>query len=283
MARVSAPPTSNGLLKVTTTETHTLEHWLWLEGAEPQDKHAHAEWQICEYLNAPGYYLHRGVFHGVPVGAFVVAPSGEVHRPEDPEVRLGARYRVWYFSEAAVRATSSDGASRASRGARIETVQRDPRLKGLLSRLSRQAAADDPDETQDQLLAALGGLTQENNDARVRKAISPDLLHQAWEMILDEAPAPVSLKLLAKAAGLSMSRFAHAFALRFHISPAALGLRLRTDHARTSILAGVSPALAASSAGFSDQAHLTRAFRRFVGPTPAAYGRLAGSFKTTAL
>jgi AraC-like DNA-binding protein len=34
---------------------------------------------------------------------------------------------------------------------------------------------------------------------------------------------------------------------------------------------GVSPAWAAAEAGFADQAHLTRWFRRYYGVTPGAY------------
>ena len=41
--------------------------------------------------------------------------------------------------------------------------------------------------------------------------------------------------------------------------------------ARGLLSEGVSPALAAAEAGFADQAHLTRWFRRYYGVTPGAY------------
>jgi len=41
------------------------------------------------------------------------------------------------------------------------------------------------------------------------------------------------------------------------------------------LCAGVTPAQAAAEAGFADQAHLTRWFRRYYGVTPGAY-RAAG-------
>jgi AraC-like DNA-binding protein len=45
----------------------------------------------------------------------------------------------------------------------------------------------------------------------------------------------------------------------------------RVDLARRLLVAGSRPAEAAASAGFHDQAHLTRHFRAFLGTTPAAF------------
>lgn len=39
---------------------------------------------------------------------------------------------------------------------------------------------------------------------------------------------------------------------------------------------GLAPALAAAEAGFADQAHLTRQFKRLVGVPPGAYQRERG-------
>ncbi len=41
--------------------------------------------------------------------------------------------------------------------------------------------------------------------------------------------------------------------------------------ARRLLSRGVPPAVAAAEAGFADQAHLTRWFRRYYGITPGAY------------
>jgi len=50
-------------------------------------------------------------------------------------------------------------------------------------------------------------------------------------------------------------------------------LRLRA--ARQALAGGTPPGQAAADAGFADQAHLTRWFRRCYGITPAAYARAA--------
>jgi hypothetical protein len=79
--------------------------------AEPQDVHVHAEWQICQYLNEPGHYRRRGEREGVAPDSSPLCRAGKAHRPEDDEVRLGARYRVcWYFPEEMLQRVAADAA-----------------------------------------------------------------------------------------------------------------------------------------------------------------------------
>ena len=69
------------------------------------------------------------------------------------------------------------------------------------------------------------------------------------------------------------SRFAayRAFTQAYGIPPSDYQRQLRVRAARRLLSQGVSPALAAAQAGFADQAHLTRWFRRYYGGTPGAY------------
>lgn len=53
----------------------------------------------------------------------------------------------------------------------------------------------------------------------------------------------------------------------------------RIELARRLLLAGQPPAEVATAAGFYDQSHLTRHFRRHLGVSPARYPRLAGPFR----
>jgi AraC family transcriptional regulator len=54
--------------------------------------------------------------------------------------------------------------------------------------------------------------------------------------------------------------------------------RLRVEHARRELMT-TSRSLAdiAHSAGFADQAHLSRVFRQLTGVTPGAFRRVAGA------
>ncbi|WP_217177255.1 AraC family transcriptional regulator [Streptomyces sp. AC495_CC817] len=79
---------------------------------------------------------------------------------------------------------------------------------------------------------------------------------------------------LEEAAGTVQAHPAHlvrAFGAAFGIAPHQYLMSRRVERARRLLLEGVRPGEAAAVAGFYDQAHLTRHFRRWVGVTPGRY------------
>jgi len=82
---------------------------------------------------------------------------------------------------------------------------------------------------------------------------------------------------LAAAAGCSRYTAYRAFAQAYGLAPSDYQRQLRVRAARRLLSAGVTPARAAAEAGFADQAHLTRWFRRYYGVTPGAYRAAAGA------
>jgi AraC-like DNA-binding protein len=82
---------------------------------------------------------------------------------------------------------------------------------------------------------------------------------------------------LAAAAGCSRYAAYRAFTQAYGLAPSDYQRQLRVRAARRLLGAGVAPAQAAAAAGFADQAHLTRWFRRYYGVTPGAYRAAAGA------
>jgi AraC-like DNA-binding protein len=78
----------------------------------------------------------------------------------------------------------------------------------------------------------------------------------------------LSLRALAEIAGVSPSRFMHAFTGSVGIPVRPYILWLRLQRAACDLMNGVSATDAAHRAGFSDAAHMTRTFRRMLGATP---------------
>ncbi|MFJ7201043.1 MULTISPECIES: AraC family transcriptional regulator [unclassified Streptomyces] len=79
---------------------------------------------------------------------------------------------------------------------------------------------------------------------------------------------------LAKAARLVHAHPAHlvrAFSAAFGIAPHQYVTSRRVDRARRMLLDGQPPREVATAAGFYDQSHLTRHFKRVVGTTPGRY------------
>lgn len=271
----------NGLDSIESRSNVYLERWTWTAGAEPLVLHTHADWQICEYLNEPGEYFHRGVHHQFAAKSFVVIPPDEVHRSADSEVRLGANYRVWYFSETDATALNHEVHAALGPRRRPATVWTAPQLTRVMNRLAH-ARPDEQLEFAELLMAGVTGTSPAAYTRTIARSVAPTAVERAKDYICDNFVATFSIAEVAAAVGLSTSRLAHAFRARFHLSPGAFGMSLRIDYARRLLFKGVTIPEAAARAGFADQSHLTRNFRRSVGPTPGAYALLAGSFKTQA-
>ena len=79
----------------------------------------------------------------------------------------------------------------------------------------------------------------------------------------------LSLNALAEIAGLSPSRFMHAFTASVGIPVRPYILWLRLQRGACDLMDGASVTAAAHRAGFSDAAHMTRTFRRMLGATPS--------------
>jgi AraC-like DNA-binding protein len=96
-----------------------------------------------------------------------------------------------------------------------------------------------------------------------------DLIHDAG--IAWPGDAQLTMDNLAGAAGCSRYAAYRAFRGAFGMAPSDYQRQLRIRTARRLLAQGSAPAVAAAQAGFADQAHLTRWFRRYYGVTPAAF------------
>ncbi len=84
----------------------------------------------------------------------------------------------------------------------------------------------------------------------------------------------ISVDELAGIACLSAAQFARAFRREHRTTPYRLVLDVRIGHAASMLGAGASLAETALRAGFADQSHFTRHFKRSTGMTPGQYAAL---------
>ncbi len=96
-------------------------------------------------------------------------------------------------------------------------------------------------------------------------------VREACSFLRENMHTNVSLDELAALSSLSPWHFLRTFRKETGLPPHAYLAQLRVRRSEHLLRAGFSPALAASEAGFADQSHLTRWFRRIVGTTPAAF------------
>jgi len=82
---------------------------------------------------------------------------------------------------------------------------------------------------------------------------------------------PLSVDEVCQAVGLSRAYLIRAFGKRFGLTPHGYLLDQRVQHARAQLRLGRPIAEVALEAGFADQAHLQRAFKRHLAMTPGHY------------
>jgi AraC-like DNA-binding protein len=94
---------------------------------------------------------------------------------------------------------------------------------------------------------------------------------RAREYLVEHLAERVTLDQIAAVAGLPPFRFLRAFARATGIPPHAWVTQERVRAAMRLLRAGEPVAEIAAATGFSDQAHLTRVFKHFVGVTPGRF------------
>jgi AraC family transcriptional regulator len=124
-------------------------------------------------------------------------------------------------------------------------------------------------------VAVLSTVRDQPRGGRRPWAVPPGI-HRAVQSLETDFARDLSLAELAAQAQLSRSHFAQAFRQLTGHAPHQYLLRVRLSHARK-LLAQEDQALSlsdiAAACGFSDQAHLSRHFRRAFGTAPTAFRR----------
>ena len=142
----------------------------------------------------------------------------------------------------------------------------------LMARVLRAAT-----EVQERHVADLRQWLDESAAARKshqRGGLSPAALRRVQVFVEANTERSIHIPDLAARAGLSVHHFGRAFRISTGVTPRAFIERRRIERARTLIDDTDQPlAEIAAATGFATQSHLTTAFRRATGFTPASYRR----------
>jgi AraC family transcriptional regulator len=163
-------------------------------------------------------------------------------------------------------------------------VHRDPLLEQLCRRLFDEAAQCNPlgELFADHALVLLvSGLLRLANHKLAEQSCPGRLgggtLRRVLNYVNDHLAGPISLADLAGVANLSEFHFARLFQTTMGVPPYQHVLRQRVERAQQLIRERrLSLAQIATTAGFSDQSHLTRHFKRCVGLTPKQFALAVG-------
>ncbi len=238
------------------------------DGAFP--RHTHDQFGLGVILSG-GHrsWSGQGLVEAGPGHAIMVNP-GEVHDGL-PVAGLRRVWRMLYFAPDFLGGQFLDAGSPDVEFAR--PVAADGTLAMLFSHYFRAATAQQPDAMHaEQSGLLLFTYLQSRHSAR---SVQTDLLRAdiryARQRIDDDPAAPVSLASLAQETGLSRFQLIRTFVRELGITPHAYLMQARVRLVRRLLLRGVGLAQAACDAGFADQSHMTRAFRRQLGVSPGEY------------
>ena len=150
----------------------------------------------------------------------------------------------------------------------------DARVAALASRLCAELACEEDGLPRDSLGAEVLGLCVRSlTGARTERA-ARRAARAAAGWLRAELQDPPSMTQMAEELGVERSALAHAFRSAYGCSMGDYLRRLRVEFVAHELRRSSRPlSELALSAGFTDQAHLCRWFRRVVGATPAEYRR----------
>jgi len=182
-------------------------------------------------------------------GARLVVVQPDVHRGDLPRRCLTLLEGINHFRDGPIEATARRLAIELSRPDDLTPLA----TEGLALEMLAEAARLD-------------------NGHRLSGHAAPAWLQLAIEFAHAHFRGPVRVADVAEVAGVHPAHLAAVFR-RVHRMPLASYMRrLRVDWSADRLLTSSDPiSIIAASAGFADQAHLTRSFRRVTGTTPAAY------------
>lgn len=262
---------------------------LWRSPVEPALELARIEYE--DFCFEPHFHEHYVIMlmeKGVNLGrrgtnAYDVLP-GEMLVIQPGETHTGSsfagkalRYLAFYPDPASL-ARWLDGIEPGTRVPDFHLKYRDPRLSDSFRRLFAAMSSPHGDAlaTDAALLEFLGALVSRHNDVtRTPPGTAPDSqrLKRAQAYIRGHFADSISLADVAKAAGTSPHYLIRLFRRQSGLTPFEYLRSVRVEKAKALMRSHVSLTAVAHRAGFYDQSHFIRCFKKHTGFLPSEFCR----------
>lgn len=228
--------------------------------------------------------IERGALGFFYRGENVVAPAGLINLVNPDEVHTGQAateagwtYRMFYFgADLLKRAAEAMTERPASLPFFASGVIDDGRLAALIHQVHRCWVDETVPrlERESRFLHMLVELIARHADAPpVLRPVGREHtgVRRAIDYLDGHFHEEIAIDTLAGVACLSPYHFIRVFARQTGLPPHAWLMQLRARKAREMLRRGIAIADAACLAGFTDQSHLTRTFKRLMGYTPGQF------------
>lgn len=239
--------------------------------------HTHEGFAIGVIESGSETFTYRRHLRVAPAGSVVLINPGELHTGE-ALTEEGWRYRMLYPDASILqRAASEVNGRSAPLPFFAEPVVQDAHAARLLLNLHNALEAGESQlERESRLLWTMAQLVARHADARpgvpsVR--VEQDVVARVRMHLQQHVSRNVTLGELSQAVNMSAFHLLRLFRDATGAPPHTYLNQLRIVRAKALLREGCPIADVASAAGFSDQSHLTRHFKRTVGVTPGQFVR----------
>ena len=241
----------------------------------------HERYLLCGCPSVATSWLYRRKTHVIEDGATAFMEPGETHRVQSKS-KPSHFYTLFIERDQFVRLAEESGATGLPHF-RVTAVF-DAQLLECLARLSRDMRAGrDVLQLQSRFAVLVHRILKYAEKRPVDRPVSGLMLRRslerAREILDDRRNEPVTLDELAKAAALSRFHLVRSFAKEYGLPPHAYQVQMRIKEACRFLRAGMPCVQVASAAGFADQSHFARHFKRIMGVAPGIYASPLSVFR----
>jgi AraC-like DNA-binding protein len=239
-------------------------------------KHSHETFSIGAVTGGRSVYVNRHASEWIGAGAVVMMNPDDVHAC-NPVADERWSYLMLHVDVAWLTKLQHELGFSENHAFRpfSQTMTADPLLFDGLNRLYAILVDSDADTLRKQSAAMtfFSDVQQKLNSASSKPDCdaSHHQLTRAAEFIAENCTQALKLEDVCKAADLSASHLIRAFKQRYGMTPHAYLTNRRIQYSREQLRRGRLIADVALDAGFADQAHLQRTFKRLVAATPGQY------------
>jgi AraC-like DNA-binding protein len=238
--------------------------------------HAHEEFFIALTEGGRVAARYRGETHTIGAGDLIVLNPEEAHAGGPPP-NSSWRYRALYLRPALLGGLMAEFPGGTALPRFGGEAVRDDEVAARLWRFHRLAERPESSlERESALISALVRLIGRHSVERrspSRTGRERAAVRRSMEFMDAHADENVTLETLGEVAQLSPYHLCRVFGEAVGMPPHAYQTHLRIRRARALLRSGLPGTQVAAAAGFYDQAHLTRHFKRIVGVTPGRYAR----------
>lgn len=243
-------------------------------------RHSHERFAIGVIEDGALGFRYRGENIVAPRGSVNLSNAGEPHDGH-AAAEAGWIYRMFYLDQGLLQYAASQVVGRPRNTPFFQTgVIHDDHLASLIRRLHTTLEAEPNTSALEQESRLLGMLTQlilrhADDHPTPQTLLCENLaVTRAREYLEAHFAENVSLAELGRVANLSPFHLAHIFRDQIGLPPHTYLTQVRVKRARALLNQGWPIAHVAHEAGFVDQSHLTRRFKRILGMTPGQYRKI---------